>query len=161
MTHQPGHPPGHLVTLVHQLPLARAARHILALLLVNLELENPVFKILISLWLSSDLSRTGVTRGLVHCAALPARLLVRDLVTFLLRNLVAASSLAVASLIRSRSSPFPHEVVSSLGEVQRITLHLIIRVLYIQAPVDPILISSTSTSSIIDWLKASTNSASA
>ena len=111
--------------------------------------------------MSSDLSRTGVTGGFVHCAALPARLLVRDLVTFLLRNLVAASSLIVTSLIRSRSSPSPHKVVSSLSEVQRVALHLIICVLHVQAPMYPILISATSTTaSIIDWLKASTNSAS-
>ena len=40
MSHQPGHPPGHLVTLVHQLTLARAYRDILALLLVNLQFTN-------------------------------------------------------------------------------------------------------------------------
>ena len=106
---------------------------------------------------SADLSRTGVTRGLVHCAALPARLLVRNLVAFLLRNLVAAS-LTLSSLIRSGSSPFPHEIVGNLGEVQRVGLHLIFSVLYVQAPMYSVLVTSTSTSSIVDWLEASTNS---
>ena len=106
---------------------------------------------------SADLSRTGVTRGLVHCAALPARLLVRNLVAFLLRNLVTAS-LTLSSLIRSGSSPFPHEIVGNLGEVQRVGLHLIFSVLYVQAPMYSVLVTSASSSSIIDWLEASTNS---
>ena len=79
-----------------------------------------------------------------------------DLVTFLLRNLVAASPL---TLIWPRSSPSPHEVVSSLGEVQRVALHLIIRVLHVEASMYSILIASAPTSSsIVDWLEASTNS---
>ena len=106
---------------------------------------------------SANLSGTGVTRGLVHCAALSARLLVRNLVAFLLRNLVAAS-LTMSSLISSGSSPFPHEIVGSLGEVQRVGLHLISRVLYVQAPMYSVLVTPTSASSIVDWLEASTNS---
>lgn len=108
----------------------------------------------------ADLSGTGVTGRLVHCAALPAGLLVRNLVTFLLRNLVASaltSTLAMRTLVRS--SPFPHQVVGSHSEVQRVGLHLIIRVLYIHSPMYSVLVTPTSTSSIIDWLEASTNSA--
>ena len=40
VAHQPGHAPGHLVTLVHHLTLARAHWDILALLLVNLQYTN-------------------------------------------------------------------------------------------------------------------------
>ena len=41
MAHQPGHPPGHLVTLVHPLTLARVShRDILTLLLVNLTFKT-------------------------------------------------------------------------------------------------------------------------